>query len=60
MSAHASDATVNQAAGEAAPPHSIVHYLVEAVPVDRPDTKAGDARARLIGRRYDDASQSSS
>jgi magnesium transporter len=56
MSALGSDATVNQAAGAAAPPQSIAHYLVEAVPVDRPDARAGDARARLIGRRYDDAS----
>jgi magnesium transporter len=56
MSALASDATVNRSTSEAARPQSIAHYLVKAVPIDRPDERAGDARARLIGARYDDAS----
>jgi magnesium transporter len=56
MSALASDAMLNRPAGEAAHLQSIARYLVKAVPVDRPDEQAGDARARLIGRRYDDAS----
>lgn len=40
-----------------APSHlSIAHYLVKAVPTARPEESAGDARERLTGRRYDDAS----
>jgi magnesium transporter len=37
-------------------PQSVAPYLVRAVPIARPEERAGSVRERLAGRRYDDAS----
>ena len=50
------DATITWSASETPYPQSVAHYLVTAVPTARPEESAGDARERLTGRRYDDAS----
>ncbi len=43
-------------AGDELPSRSMAHYLVKAVPIARPNDSAGEARERLNGHRYDDAS----
>jgi magnesium transporter len=40
----------------AAPPQSVAHYVVRAVPVARPEESAASVRERLIGHRFDCAS----